>query len=486
MNTISCYSNRSTHQVEVKILVILLLLAISVMSFGQCPSPGATLSSTLTPPSMCSSGSPTDIFNYTATSATPGSTFSWSRGAVPGMFPPTGASGTGNVSELLFNTTSSPIVVTYVYTVTANGCTGPAQNVTMTINPRPNNVGLLGSEQACANSSVPYSISNPNAGSSYAWTITPTGSGTGSNITVNWGSAGTGQVSVVETNAYGCSGSPASKAVTISSSPSSSPINGPTNICDLSNPNISYTPNPQSSSSTYSWAVTSGTISNNWGLGINVSWQAPGPGNVQLVETFYAGCVGSAVNLPLTIGETPTLTSTLTPPATCSGNAFNYWATSASACEAVSWSRATVVGIAEPGTSGIFNVGEVLSNTTTSPIVVTYVYTVTGNGCSGSSVQNVTVTVNPSPTLSSTLTTPAICSGSVFNYTATSKIAGATISWRRPPVTGITPTRTGGTGNVSETLTNTTANPIVVSFYYNLDLNGCYSSLTGQIVYVIV
>ena len=44
------------------------------------------------------------------------------------------ANGTGDISETLINTTSSPVNVTYVYTLTANGCTN-TQNVVVTVNP---------------------------------------------------------------------------------------------------------------------------------------------------------------------------------------------------------------------------------------------------------------------------------------------------------------------------------------------------------------
>lgn len=83
------------------------------------------------------------------------------------------------------------------------------------------------------------------------------------------------------------------------------------------------------------------------------------------------------------------------------------------------------------------------------------------------------LTVNPTPTLSSTLTPAAICSGATFNYTSTSNVAGTTFSWQRLPATGVTGGATTGTGNISQTLTNTTSNPVNVTFRYTLSANGC-------------
>ena len=125
-----------------------------------------------------------------------------------------------------------------------------------------------------------------------------------------------------------------------------------------------------------------------------------------------------------------------------------------------------MAGLTQAASSGTANVGEVLTNTTVAPIGVTYVYTVSANGCTNATTYNVVVTVNPTPVLSSGLSPPAICSGTVFGYTATSATAGSTFAWSRAAVVGISQIASSGTGNVSETLTNTTAAPISVSYVY--------------------
>ena len=72
-------------------------------------------------------------FNYAASSNTTGTSFGWSRASVPGISN-SAASGTGNISETLMNTTASAVTVTYVYTLTANGCVN-SQNLVVTVNP---------------------------------------------------------------------------------------------------------------------------------------------------------------------------------------------------------------------------------------------------------------------------------------------------------------------------------------------------------------
>src|SRR4029079_3374729 len=61
-------------------------------------------------------------------------TFAWSRAVVTGISN-AAASGTGNINETLVNTTTSPVTVTYVYTLTTSGCTPNTQNVVVTVNP---------------------------------------------------------------------------------------------------------------------------------------------------------------------------------------------------------------------------------------------------------------------------------------------------------------------------------------------------------------
>jgi hypothetical protein len=72
-----------------------------------------------------------NLFTYIPASGTPGTTFAWSRAAVSGISN-LAASGTGAINETLFNTLSAPVNVTYVFTLTANGCTN-TQNVVVSV-----------------------------------------------------------------------------------------------------------------------------------------------------------------------------------------------------------------------------------------------------------------------------------------------------------------------------------------------------------------
>ena len=98
----------------------------------------------------------------------------------------------------------------------------------------------------------------------------------------------------------------------------------------------------------------------------------------------------------LTVNPIPVLSSNLSATAT-SGTAFTYTATSSTAGTGFAWSRAAVTGISNAASNGTGNISETLVNTTTSPVNVTYVYTLTAAGCINT--QNLVVTVNPASTI---------------------------------------------------------------------------------------
>lgn len=141
------------------------------------------------------------------------------------------------------------------------------------------------------------------------------------------------------------------------------------------------------------------------------------------------GCTSPASNaIVVTVNPTPKLSSTLTPGAICSGTTFSYTPASSTTGTTFSWIRPVVTGISNAQASGGSGVdpNEILINTSTSPVLVTYIYTLTANGCSNT--QNVTVQVNPSPVLTSSLTPAPICSGSAFSYTPSSSTPGTTFT----------------------------------------------------------
>ncbi len=371
-------------------------------------NPMPALSSSLTPPAICSGAS----FNYTPTSGTSNTLFSWTRAVVSGISNIAGA-GIGNPNETLLNTTAFPLNVTYVFTVSANGCINPTTfSVVITVQPSPTLSSTLTPAAICNGSVFNYSPSSLTSGASFLWTRVA--------VTGISNSSGSG------------SGNPGEILVNIS----------------------------------------------------------PAPINVTYAYAISANGCSSNQNVIVTVNPTPTLNSSLTPPAICSGSAFNYLPTSLTAGAIFTWTRAIVSGISNSAGSGSFSPNEILTNTTVSPVNVTYVYTIISNGCINPTTYNVLVAVNPTPctcnhSLSSSLTPPAICSSSAFNYTPTSS-TGDLFSWVRVAVSGISNASASGTNNPNETLVNTTSAPINVTYIYSVGLTGdCTNPITFSVIVTV-
>ncbi|RDV13120.1 T9SS C-terminal target domain-containing protein [Pontibacter diazotrophicus] len=107
--------------------------------------------------------------------------------------------------------------------------------------------------------------------------------------------------------------------------------------------------------------------------------------------------------------------------------------------------------------------------------------------CTNLSPQTVHISVKPELLLTPGTTTPdAICSGETFSYTPTSNApANSTYSWSRADVAGISNPEASGTGTISEVLTNTSPNPLEVTYVYQITTEeDCESAL--QYVTVVV
>ncbi len=193
------------------------------------------------------------------------------------------------------------------------------------------------------------------------------------------------------------------------------------------------------------------------------------------------GCE-SAFNI--TVNPLPVLTSPAEAGAVCSNSAFSYAPASNVTGTVFSWSRTAVSGISNPAASGNGDPAETLVNTTAAPVTVTYIYTLAANGCQNPVTFPVQVTVNPTATLSSTTTPPAICSGERFVYAPASATAGTRFAWSRAAVPGISNPAANGNGNPAEILVNTTNQPVTVTYEYVLTAAGCSSA--PQQVQVVV
>jgi len=137
---------------------------VSLADIAVVVNPAPHLSSNIT-----DTGCTGNAFYYMPSSATPSAYFYWSRPAVPGISPALG-NGAGSISETLNNSTSSPVEVTYIYTITASGCS-EVQNVELIVNPFPGSGDIITQcpSVVCANTQFQNFGTAAGLGLNYYW-----------------------------------------------------------------------------------------------------------------------------------------------------------------------------------------------------------------------------------------------------------------------------------------------------------------------------
>lgn len=425
-------------------------------------------------------------FNYTAASATAGSTFVWERSSVPSGLtgPAATATGTNTISETFDNTTSDVIPVTYTFTVTANGCSN-VENLTANVNPTPVLAPTPLTGSICDGDVFSFTHGSLTSGVVYSWSraavagiSNPASSGVGNiNEVLNNTTTGTILVTYVDTlNINGCINTQ-TVDVNVNPTPVLSSTLTPPSVCD--NAAFTYTATTDVAGTNISWTrdVVPG-IANAAGSGANTINEMLDNTTDNPIVVLYvfslnttpAGCSNTQIVLA-TVNPTPMLNTTLTPAAICDSSIFDYEPGSNTPGATFSWTRAVVANISNPAAFGTGNPNERLRNTVSFPVPVTYVFTTAIDGCE--TEENVVVTVNPRPILSNPSLTMDVCDSAVISFSPTSTTLGTTYTWQRPFVSGIGALAGSGTGNISERLKNNTNANVNVVYIYTLEASGC-------------
>ena len=142
----------------------------------SCPAP---VLGTATPSSqtVCSG---TAITTIVLAGAPTGAVYNWTRdnnAAVTGI----AASGSGDISGTLTNTTNAPVTVTFTITPVSYGtCNNTTYTATVTVNPTPNVVATPSSQSICSGASITTIVNSGSVtGTSFDWTRDNTGTVTG-------------------------------------------------------------------------------------------------------------------------------------------------------------------------------------------------------------------------------------------------------------------------------------------------------------------
>ncbi len=465
------------------------------------PSPTAT--ATPASQTICSTD---EINTIVLQSTTPGATFNWVRNntaTVTGI----GASGTGDISGALTNTTSAAITVSFTITPTANGCDGVPITATVRVNPTPVATVVPASQERCSGEAISAIIpSSTTSGTTYTWTrdfvdevtgIGASGSGSiGSSPLVYLTNTTNAPITVTFTitpYANGCPGAPITATVLLNPKPYFEDDMAIT-ICN-SEGSFSVTPEDGIDGvipvgTTYSWSLqsaTSGVTGATSGSGSTISGTLSNTTNTVQTVTYavtptYASCIGEIFLLVVTVSPDPDiddLTSSV-----CSNQTFTISPANGGngivpVGTTYSWAEPTVTGGMTGGAAGSAEstISGTLNNPTNTIQTVTYTVTPSSAGCIGSDF-TVTVSINPTPEIDPMATT--ICSDESFSLTPADGTdgvvpAGTTYSWSAPTTSGGI---TGGTARsgasvINGTLTNTTSTIQTATYTVTPFAGGC-------------
>ena len=384
------------------------------------------------------------IVNGTITSATNIQTITYTAGA------------TGTVDLTLVVTNAAGCSASNTANVTIN-----ANPATPTITPTP--------AQVCANSTG-NTASGPAGATSYAWSIvngTITSATNIQTITYTAGATGTVDLTLVVTNAAGCSASNTVN-VTINANPATPAITPtPASVCANSTGNSASGP---AGATSYAWSIVNGTITSAANIQtITYTAGASGTTDLTLVVTNPAGCSASnTVNV--TINANPTTPAISPSPAQVCANSTGNTASGPAGATSYAWSivNGTITSANNiqtitytAGPSGTVDLTLVVSN---------------GAGCSASNTVNVTINANPA-TPAITPTPAQVCSNSTGN-SASGPAGATTYFWSivNGTITSATNIQTitytaGASGTVGLTLVVTNAAGCSASNSTNVTIN---------------
>lgn len=414
--------------------------------------------------------------------------FSWTV-VQSGVSGASAGSGSSIVQTLTAIGTTSG-TATYSITPTAGSCSGTPITVIITVNPSPIATVTPNTQTICSGTATSVALSSNISGTTFSWIAAQSGvtgatAASGSAITQTLNAVGTiaGTVTYsVTPSANGCAGLVKTAVITVNPNPVVTATPASQTICSGGVSSIVLT--SPVSGATFAWTnvispsgsitgATNGTGSSIAQTLVNTTWLQANV-TYSVIPTANS-CSGNPLDVMVTVNPLATLSSPLSA-SVCSNSLFGYTPTSNTPLASFSWTRAAVIGIQNAAGSGTGSVSEILINTTGIAKMVIYSYTLSSYGCTKN--QSVVVIVFPSPTLTSSLSPPSVCSSAMFSYNAISSVSGTTLTWVRAVAANISNAAAMGTGDIYEPLVSTSASDVTVSYVYSLSVGGCTSNFT--------
>jgi len=305
---------------------------------GNCPGPSFNYVVTVYPtPVVTSAATYTacdyNVLNYVITFNTPSTYFTWSRAAVPGISNiAVSGQNAGMIGEALYNTTNSPVNVTYVIASNTSTCTGITFNLAVTVNPNPM-VTSAASQNVCTGVPVSYAIQSNVSSATYIWSRDvvggisnpPVSNQTSNNINetlINTTNVPVRVVYNITPYAFGCEGTPFQYSAIVNPFPLTPAATSNSPVCVGSTINLS-TDSVQNAS--YLWTGPNG---------FNSTSRTPSIGNVTtanagqyILAISVNGCSSPLDTIAVAVDEPPVsnagpdqLVCTLVPSIQLAGN----------------------------------------------------------------------------------------------------------------------------------------------------------------------
>ena len=392
------------------------------------------------------SGTITGAFNVCA-----GSAITVYDDGDPGTWSSSNASlATINSSGMITGVSAGALTISYTV---VNGCGTSHSTQSFTVNPLPVSGIITGLASVCPGAVI--TLTDTATGGSWG-SMNANASVTGGVVTGHI----TGQDTINYTVINSCGTSVANKVITVNPIPDTGHITGPAGVCAGSSIALSDTATGGSWNSSNPLA---GTV-NPAGIVTGVS-----AGNTVISYTFTNMCGTFAATHNVMVNPIPSLTGSLFD-TLCDNAPFHDSLISTVTGTTFTWTRNAVPGIINAAGSGTTAINENLHDTTFFPVGVTYVVSMNAAGCAN--VQDIHLLVRPTPALDGVLA-DTICSGSAFDYIASSITPGTVFTWSRAAVAGITPSTATGSGSIHETLTNATLNALSTVYQFYVSANGC-------------
>jgi len=392
---------------------------------------------------------------------------------------------TGNLT----NTTALVATATYVITPIADNCAGSSFTLLVQVKPKPTLNSVANASPICSGTIFQYTPTSATPGVIFSWSyISVSGisaaeplSGTGaiSQLLTNTTNTAITVTYIYSLNADGCIGHGTDAVnVLVKPIPAIAGTLTPANI--YTGTVFNYNAQSTVAGSTFNWVRNPQPAINN-NIGNSGSGAAlsevlsNSSSNIVFVPYQYtitaAGCLASQT---VTVGVVPALvlSSTLTPSPVCSGTIFSYTATSDVPGVAYTWKRNAINtinnNIAGSGT-GAF-ISESLTSSEFVPVVVTYDITLAAFGLSNT--QQVTVIVQPTPSVQQPASQQLCNQGNTLPVVFTGNVQGSQYQWVNDlPAIGLP---ASGIGNIPSFVgTNSGSIPLVANITITPVSNTC-------------